>query len=66
MLCITNVYYITVTYHKMQVRSDQSDRNINYSPLSQIGHILRKINCFHYIPDNESEGDVLGWNKSLW
>ena len=25
---------------------------------------LRQINGFRYIPENESEGDVLGWNKS--
>ena len=25
---------------------------------------LRSIKSFHYIPENESEQDVLGWNKS--
>ena len=25
---------------------------------------LQQINDFHYIPENESEGGILGWNKS--
>ena len=27
---------------------------------------LQYINGFRYIPENESEGGVLGWNKSQW
>ena len=26
--------------------------------------LLQEINDFHYIPENESEGGILGWNKS--
>ena len=26
---------------------------------------LQSINIFHYIPDNEIEQDILGWNTSI-
>ena len=40
MLCITYVYYSTVTLHKMHVQLDWSDQKINHSSLSKIGYIL--------------------------
>ena len=46
MMCITNVSYSTVTYLKTHVRSDQSDRKINLSILSQIDPIPKIIKLF--------------------
>ena len=26
---------------------------------------LQSKNCFRYVPDNDTEGDILGWTSSL-
>ena len=64
MMCMKDVSYSTVTYHKTHARSDRSDRKKIRALHRKLVLFLQQINCSRYIPENESVGDFLGWNKS--
>ena len=63
--------YIYIIYHAVLIPNynrtyDQSDQIKKYvrALYSELVLLLQSINIFRYIPDNESEQPVLGWNKS--
>ena len=53
-MCIKNLSYITETYLRYNVQMGNTGRKIHVSSISQIGPII-------YVPDNDTEGEILGW-----
>ena len=61
-MCIKSLCYITETYLRYYVQRGNTGRNLHMSSTSRIGPIPTNMNVFCYVPENEIEGEILGWN----